>query len=66
MFRLIQVLHWDADRSAAEQADAFASTCRAVEQDGIADALLIDSRTQQGSGGTGVPFDWVAVKACAV
>lgn len=62
MFRLIQVLHWDADSSAAEQADSFADVCRAVAQDGIAHALLIDSRTQQGSGGTGVPFDWQAAK----
>ena len=62
MFRLIQVLHWDTDRSAAEQADVFASACRTVDQDGIASAILIDSRTQQGSGGTGVPFDWRAAK----
>lgn len=61
-FRLIQVLHRDTDRAAAEQTDAFAGACLAAEQDGIADALLIDSRTQQGSGGTGVPFDWAAAK----
>ena len=61
-FRLIQVLHWDTDRAAAEQADTFASACRAVEQDDIAHAILIDSRTSQGSGGTGVPFDWHAAK----
>ena len=61
--RLIQVLHWDTDRTAVEQVDAFASTCRAVEQDGMAHTLLIDSRTQKGTGGTGVPFDWQAAKA---
>ena len=62
MFRLVQVLHWDADRGAAEQFEWFASACLTVDGDGIADALLIDSRTQQGSGGTGVPFDWNAAK----
>ena len=62
MFRLIQVLHWDADRTGAEQAHTFADACRAVEHDGIAHALLIDSRTQQASGGTGVPFDWQFAK----
>ena len=62
MFRLIQVLHWDADRTAAEQAGTFAEACRAVDEDGIAHALLIDSRTRQGSGGTGVPFDWQGAK----
>ena len=63
MFRLLQVLHWDADRSAEEQIESFAAACLAVQGDGIADALLIDSRTQQGSGGTGVTFDWPAAKA---
>jgi phosphoribosylanthranilate isomerase len=62
MFRLIQVLHWDTDRTAAEQVESFTTACRAVEQDGFANTLLIDSRTQQGSGGTGVPFDWEAAK----
>ena len=62
LFRLIQVLHWDADRSAAEQAETFASACRAVDADGLAHALLIDSRTRQASGGTGVPFDWAAAR----
>jgi phosphoribosylanthranilate isomerase len=62
MFRLIQVLHWHTDRTVTEQMDAFASACRSVEQDGFAHALLIDSGTRQGSGGTGVPFDWQAAQ----
>ena len=63
MFRLLQVLHWDADRSAAEQIGAFTAACLAVQGNGIANAILIDSRTRQGSGGTGVTFDWVGARA---
>ncbi len=63
MFRLIQVLHWDTDRSVTEQAASFASQSRAIEQDGLAHTLLIDTRTQHGSGGTGVIFNWTAAKA---
>ena len=62
MFRLIQVLHWETDRTAGEQAEAFAQACRTVDRDGIADALLIDSCTRQASGGTGIPFDWATAK----
>ena len=62
MFRLIQVLHWDADSPAAEQVDGFASACRVADASPRLNALLIDSRTQQGSGGTGMPFDWIAAK----
>ena len=60
MFRLIQVLHWDTDRTAVDQVHALSATCLVVKQDAIADALLIDSRTQRDSGGTGVTFDWPA------
>ncbi len=63
MFRLIQVVHWDADRTAAEQMGPFSSACRVIEGDGIAHALLIDSRTNGASGGTGVTFDWCAAKS---
>jgi phosphoribosylanthranilate isomerase len=36
----------------------FAHAVRHVVNDGNADALLIDSKTREGSGGTGKTFDW--------
>ncbi|WP_419804976.1 phosphoribosylanthranilate isomerase [Terriglobus sp.] len=60
---VIQVLPWWTDVSAELQREAFATEARESAEDGSADALLIDSRTQQQSGGTGVAFDWAAAKS---
>lgn len=59
---VIQVLPWWTDASAEEQRETFATEAEAVAEDGNADALLIDSRTREASGGTGKTFDWVAAK----
>jgi len=58
---LFQVAHWWVDRSSEEQRDAFAAETREAAKDGSIDALLIDSRSQETSGGTGRTFDWPAV-----
>ena len=58
--RLVQVVHWDLDASAQQQAQAFAATVRQVEADALVDAILVDSCTAQASGGTGKTFDWAA------
>ena len=38
----------------------YADTDRAAALDGVADALLVDSTTDEGAGGTGEPHDWEA------
>jgi phosphoribosylanthranilate isomerase len=58
--RLIQVVHWDVDESADLQRDRLRAELSALADSGLVDAVLMDSRTKQGSGGTGVTFDWEA------
>jgi phosphoribosylanthranilate isomerase len=60
--RILQVVHWWTDIPATEQSQALAAECRAVAASGIADALLIDSRTREASGGTGIAFDWAGAR----
>ncbi len=59
---IIQVTHRWTDITEAEQGTSFAATVGEVVQAGGADALLVDSRTHEGSGGTGRVFDWEAAK----
>jgi phosphoribosylanthranilate isomerase len=58
--RLLQVVHWWTDVSAAEQIEDFRKQCATIFSYGLVDALLIDSRTKEQTGGTGVAFDWAA------
>ncbi|MGI4756189.1 MAG: phosphoribosylanthranilate isomerase [Janthinobacterium lividum] len=58
--RLLQVVHWDLDLQAADQIAAFSAEVRRIGDDGLVDALLVDSRTARVSGGTGRTFDWAA------
>ena len=60
---VIQVLHRWIGVSEAEQGEAFASAVKSVVDEGSADALLIDSKSAAGSGGTGRTFDWAAAAA---
>lgn len=60
MPRLLQVVHWDVDAPALPQQQWLSSQLQVLSDSGLVDAVLIDSRTQQGSGGTGVTFDWAA------
>lgn len=61
--RLLQVVPWWADRDADEEAARVAAQMREIAEDGSADAILIDSRSQQHSGGTGLTFDWQRASA---
>ncbi|AFL86976.1 phosphoribosylanthranilate isomerase [Terriglobus roseus DSM 18391] len=58
--RVLQVVHWLTDVSAETQMERFRVECKAIAASGLADALLVDSRTAEASGGTGVTFDWSA------
>lgn len=58
--RVLQVVHWDVDAPAVEQQQWLGGQLALLADSGLVDAVLIDSRTQQGSGGAGVTFDWAA------
>lgn len=58
--RLLQVVPWFTDVDADQQIEAFRAQCERIAASGLADALLVDSRTREASGGTGVTFDWAA------
>lgn len=57
---VIQVLPWWTDQTPDQQRAAFTAQAREIAEDGSADAILIDSRSQSKSGGTGVAFHWSA------
>lgn len=58
--RLIQVLHWDVDEPVDSQQARLRAELAELADSNLVDAVLMDSRTRQGSGGTGVTFDWTA------
>ncbi|HEY9138391.1 MAG TPA: phosphoribosylanthranilate isomerase [Terriglobus sp.] len=58
--RLLQVVHWDVDAPAMEQQQWLSGQLAVLANSGVVDAVLVDSHTRQGSGGTGVTFDWGA------
>ena len=59
---VIQVLPWWTGLRAEEQQVSFAAQAREIAADGSADAVLVDSRTREASGGTGTTFDWIAAE----
>ncbi|MEG9433838.1 phosphoribosylanthranilate isomerase [Terriglobus sp. ADX1] len=61
--RLIQVVHWDVVEPVDTQQTRLRAELNALADSGLVDAALMDSRTKQGSGGTGVTFDWAAAAA---
>jgi phosphoribosylanthranilate isomerase len=56
--RILRVIHFSAE-SAGQHATRIAE----YDQDPHVDAVLVDSRTAAGVGGTGVAFDWNAARA---
>ncbi|SEB68567.1 phosphoribosylanthranilate isomerase [Terriglobus roseus] len=58
--RLLQVVHWFTDVDADQQMESFRAHCERISASGLVDALLVDSRTKEASGGTGISFDWSA------
>ena len=61
-FFLIQTLHWvvDGDADAAER--SFREQLRAVAKAQGVDAILLDAKTAEASGGTGQSFDWARAR----
>lgn len=58
--RLVQVVPWWTDGTSEAQAPEFRATVDAIASSGWTDAMLIDSRTETASGGTGIALDWAA------
>jgi len=58
---IIQTVHW-AVYEGESSAAAVLQQLRAIEREGIADRVLIDSKVGQATGGTGVTFDWAAAR----
>ncbi|ADV84624.1 phosphoribosylanthranilate isomerase [Terriglobus saanensis] len=59
--RILQTVHWDiaaSDSESASQLERFTKQIRQIAGDGMADAILVDSSTKSGSGGTGISFNW--------
>jgi len=59
--RILQTVHWDVaatESESATQPERFARQIRQIAEDGMVDAILVDSSTKSGSGGTGVSFNW--------
>jgi phosphoribosylanthranilate isomerase len=57
---VLQVVHWFTDVDAEQQIESFRAHCERISKSGLADALLVDSRTKEATGGTGISFDWGA------
>ena len=60
--KVLQVLHWYTDVPAADQLPTFTQQVQDLQQNATADAVLVDSRNRNASGGTGQTFDWQAAK----
>ncbi len=69
---IIQTIHWTVDdetgddKTADNQGSSAASVrrqLREIEEAGVVQRILIDSRVGQATGGTGVTFDWSAAKS---
>jgi phosphoribosylanthranilate isomerase len=59
--RILQTVHWDvaaSESESARQLEKFTEQIRQIAEDGMADAILVDSSTKSGSGGTGISFNW--------
>lgn len=54
--RILQVLHFGVGE------DALDERLNALRHSGAVDAVLVDSRTAQAQGGTGVSYDWQAAR----
>jgi phosphoribosylanthranilate isomerase len=56
--KIIQSLHWQIDGANAEVAQQL----KALATEGLVDRVLIDSKVESATGGTGVSFDWNAAR----
>lgn len=60
--KIIQTLHWQVDAEGSSAA-AVQGQLRDIEEVGVFDRILIDSKVGQATGGTGVTFDWAAARS---
>jgi phosphoribosylanthranilate isomerase len=60
--KLIQTVHWDIAAGDANAA-IVAQQLREIAADGLADRVLLDSKTGTANGGTGIAFDWDAARS---
>jgi phosphoribosylanthranilate isomerase len=58
---LVQTVHWDINAGDANAA-IVAQHLREIAADGLVDRVLLDSKTNSASGGTGIAFDWDAAR----
>ncbi len=58
--RVIQTLHWTFGDSSS--APRISDELRRLDEQGIADRVLIDSKVGTAGGGTGVAFDWAEAR----
>lgn len=57
-FFLIQTLHWDLSADPARAANRLRDELRSIARHAGIDAILLDSKTANASGGTGKTLDW--------
>lgn len=57
-FFLIQTLHWDINSDPSRARARLRNELRSIARHRDIDAVLVDTRTSNGNGGTGQPFDW--------
>lgn len=64
---IIQTIHWTVDDETMNEKGSSAASVRRqlreIEEAGIVQRILIDSKVGQATGGTGVTFDWSAAKS---
>lgn len=60
--QIIQTLHWQIDADASN-AETVAHQLEAIAREGLTDRILIDSKINSATGGTGVAFDWEQARA---
>lgn len=64
--KIIQTIHWQVDvedSTTSAAATDIARQLRQLNEEGIVDRVLIDSKVGQATGGTGIPFDWEKARA---
>jgi len=59
---IIQTLHWQVGGD-DRQADEFAAQLETIAREPAIDRVLVDSKLDNATGGTGVSFDWNAARA---
>jgi phosphoribosylanthranilate isomerase len=64
---IIQTIHWTVDEKTVDEQGSSAASVRRqlreIEEAGVVQRILIDSKVGQATGGTGVTFDWSAAKS---